>query len=262
MLSFFFRTFAPVKTVLDVHTHTIMSGHAYSTLQEMAQAAADKGLQILGITDHASSIPGSVQPVYFRNTHVIPREMYGIRLLIGAELNILDTHGTLDLEEFYYRLMDIRIAGIHKFCWTGGTRTQNTDGMIAAIENKWTDIISHPGDGVCELDFLPIVMAAKRTDTLLELNSSSLRPIRNKPMAIANNLEILRLCKKYDVPIILGSDAHISFDIANYQYALPLIVEAQFPGELIVNDKPELFFEIIERSGAERFYNRIPDSPY
>lgn len=106
---------------LDIHTHTIASGHAYSTLQEMAKAASDKGLQILGITDHASSIPGSVRPVYFRNTHVIPREMYGVRLLIGAELNILDTNGTLDLEEFYYRLMDVRIAGIHKFCWSGGT---------------------------------------------------------------------------------------------------------------------------------------------
>ena len=251
-----------MKTLLDIHTHTIASGHAYSTLQEMAKAASEKGLHILGITDHASSIPGSVQPVYFRNTHVIPREMYGVRLLIGAELNILDTHGTLDLEDFYYRLMDVRIAGIHKFCWSGGTKSQNTDGMLSAIENKWTDIIAHPGDGVCDLHFEPVVLAAKRTGTLLEINSSSLRPIRNKPTAVANNMEILRLCKRHDVPVILGSDAHISFDIANYQYALPLLRETDFPQELVVNDKPDLFFHIIEKSGTERFYTRVPDSPY
>ena len=247
---------------LDIHTHTIASGHAYSTLQEMARAASEKGLQILGITDHASSVPGAPEPVYFRNTHVIPRIMYGVRLLIGAELNILDIRGTLDLEEFYYRLMDVRIAGIHKFCWSGGDPSQNTDGMIAAIENPWTDIIAHPGDGVAELYFEPIVDAAYRTGTLLEINSSSLRPIRNKPAAIHNNLEILRLCRKRDMPVILGSDAHISFDIANYQYALPLLREVDFPDELIVNDKPDLFFQILEASGAERFYTRVPDSPY
>ena len=133
--------------------------------------------------------------------------------------------------------------------------------MIAAIENKWTDIIAHPGDGTCELLFEPIVDAAYRTGTLLELNSSSLRPIRNKPSAHANYLEILRLCKKHDMPVILGSDAHISFDIANYQYALPLLKEADFPDELIVNDKPDLLFQILD-NGVERFYTRIPDSPY
>lgn len=250
-----------MKTLLDIHTHTIASGHAFSTLQEMVHAASEKGLQILGITDHAPSIPGSVSDVYFRNTHVIPREMYGVRLMIGAELDILDTEGTLDLSEFFYRLMDIRIAGIHKFCWKGGTKQQNTDGMLAAINNKWTDIISHPGDGVAELYFEPIVKAARDTHTLLEINSSSLRPIRNKQEAHGNNIEILNLCKQMDVPIILGSDAHISFDIANYDYALPLLKETHFPSELVVNDKPDMFVDYLNKD-VERFFTRQKDAPY
>lgn len=227
---------------LDVHTHTIVSGHAFSTVQEMAKAASEKGLEYLGITEHGPGIPGTCHPIYFRNTHVVPREMYGVRLLMGAELNILDKHGTLDLDEFYYKLMDIRIAGIHLLCWDGGTKTENTDGMIAAIENPWTHIISHPGDGTAELDFEPIVMAAKRTNTLLEINSSSMKPCRGKTVAVGNNLEILRLCKQHDVPVILGSDAHISFDIANYEYALPLLEQTKFPQELVMNDKPDAFF--------------------
>lgn len=227
---------------LDVHTHTIVSGHAFSTVQEMAKAASEKGLEYLGITEHGPGIPGTCHPIYFRNTHVVPREMYGVRLLMGAELNILDKHGTLDLDEFYYKLMDIRIAGIHLLCWDGGTKTENTDGMVAAIENPWTHIISHPGDGTAELDFEPIVMAAKRTNTLLEINSSSMKPCRGKTVAVGNNLEILRLCKQHDVPVILGSDAHISFDIANYEYALPLLEQTKFPQELVMNDKPDAFF--------------------
>lgn len=234
------------KISLDVHTHTIVSGHAYSSLQEMALEASNRGLEILGITEHAPGIPGTCDPIYFRNLHVVPRQMYGIRLLLGAELNILDTKGTLDLDEEYYRRLDIRIAGIHALCWTGGTREENTQGMVAAIRNPWTHIISHPGDGTADLDFLPIVLAAKESHTLLEINNSSLDPVRQKTVAVPNNLEILRLCKQYEVPVILGSDAHISFSIADYKFVYPLLAETEFPDALIMNYDSEAFLRFIQ----------------
>ena len=230
---------------LDVHTHTIASGHAYSTIEEMARAAARKGLEILGITEHAPGIPGTCDPIYFRNLHVVPREMFGVRLLLGAELNILDVNGTLDLDEHYYRMLDLRIAGIHSLCWQGGTREENTAGMVAAIQNPWTHIISHPGDGTALLDFLPIVLAAKESHTLLEINNSSLNPVRHKETARANNLEILRLCRRYEVPVLLGSDAHIAFAIADYGFILPLLAETAFPEGLILNDKPREFLRYL-----------------
>lgn len=233
----------PITPLLDVHTHTIASGHAFSTLQEMVDAAAEKNLQFLGITEHAPGIEGTCTPIYFRNLHVVPRLIKGVHLLLGAELDILDYNGTLDLDEGYYRKMDIRIAGIHSLCWTPGTRQQNTEGMLRVIQNPWVNVISHPGDGTAELDFEPLVLASRDSRTLLEINSSSLKPCRHKYEARANNLEILRLSKKYDVPVILGSDAHISYSIADYQYALPLLEETAFPPELIVNDKPDMFFE-------------------
>lgn len=230
---------------LDVHTHTIMSGHAYSTLQEMVAAAQQKNLEILGITEHAPGIPGTCNPIYFRNLHVVPRQMGNLRLMLGAELNILDTNGTLDLDEYYYRQLDIRIAGIHLLCWQGGTIEENTAGMIAAIRNPWTQIISHPGDGTADLLFEPIVLAAKESKTLLEINNSSLNPRRNKDTALKNNLEILRLCKRYEVPVILGSDAHISYSIADYSFIWPLLAETEFPDELIMNYSPDRFLAYI-----------------
>ncbi len=234
-----------MKTLLDVHTHSIASGHAFSTIQEMVNEAANKGLQVLGITEHGPSIPGTCNPIYFGNTHVIPRLWKGVRLLIGCELSILDTKGTLELDEFYYEKMDIRIAGIHSLCWKGGSIEENTQGMINAIKNPWTHIISHPGDGTAELYFEPIVQVAKEYHTLLEINSSSMKPNRHKQYAKKNNIEILKLCKKYEVPIILGSDAHICFDIANYEYALPLLDEVSFPEKLVINDKPDEFFNYL-----------------
>lgn len=220
---------------LDVHTHTIMSGHAFSTLQEMAQAAAEKGLKVLGITEHSPGIPGTCDPIYFRNLYVVPRKMYGIELLLGAEINILDGEGNLDLDENYMKRLDLRIAGIHSLCYKQGTPEECTYGMIRAIKNPYIHIISHPGDGTAQLIFEPIVRAAKEHHTLLEINNSSLNPVRHKESARGNNLEILRLCKQYEVPVILGSDAHISFDIANYQNLWSLLAETEFPEELIMN---------------------------
>lgn len=226
---------------LDVHTHTIASGHAFSTLQEMVKAASEKGLKLYGITEHSPGIPGTCDPIYFRNLHVVPRRMYGVDLLLGAEINILDTEGHIDMDEAMLRILDIRIAGIHSLCYTPGTRAENTRGMINVIANPYINIISHPGDGTAELDFEPIVRASKEYHTLLEINNSSLRPTRNKVHARKNNLEILRLCKQYDVPVILGSDAHISFDIAAYDYVWDLLAETEFPKELIMNTSVEKF---------------------
>lgn len=231
---------------LDVHTHTLVSGHAYSTMTEMVTEAQRKGLKVFGISEHAQNLPGTCHPIYFRNLHVVPRQWGDLRLLLGAELNILDTKGTLDADEGYYDKLDYRIAGIHLLCWEGGTRDENTQAMINVIRNPWVNIISHPGDGTADLHFEPIVLAAKETGTLLEINNSSLKPCRGKlAKAIPNNLEILRLCKKYEVPVILGSDAHIHFDIGNYDNIYPLIDQVGFPEELILNTDTSAFLKYI-----------------
>ena len=66
-----------MKDILDLHTHTIASGHAYNTLYEMAQAAADKGLAVYGCSEHAPSMPGTCHEFYFTNFKVLPRVIRG-----------------------------------------------------------------------------------------------------------------------------------------------------------------------------------------
>ena len=234
-----------MKIELDVHTHTIASGHAFSTLQEMAQAAAGKGLKVFRDNGTFARYSRYLPSYYFRNLHVVPRRMYGVELLLGAEINILDGKGNLDLDEDYMKMLDIRIAGIHSLCYEYGTIEENTHGMVQAISNPFIHIISHPGDGTAALHFEPMVLAAKEHHTLLEINNSSLKPTRNKPDARENNLTILRLCKKYEVPVILGSDAHISFDIARYDNLYELLQLTGFPEELIMNRDVKSFKEYL-----------------
>jgi len=232
--------------LLDVHTHTLASGHAYSTIQEMAQRAAELNLQVLGITEHTHAMPGAPLPLYFRNLGVIPRNMYGVQLLMGAETNILGTDGKIDMEEEDLTYLDICIAGIHKLCWWPKNKEENTAALLGAIHNPWIQIISHPTDSPFLLDYHPIVAAAKETGTLLELNNSTLNPNRHKLTAYDNSCQMLQFCKQMEVPVILGSDAHISFSVADYSRVLPLLRDTNFPERLVVNDKLELFFHSLK----------------
>ena len=105
-----------MKFEVDTHAHTTASGHAYSTIREMAAAGASKGLKALALTEHAPKMPGTCQIFYFQNLDVVPREMCGIQMLFGAELNIMDPDGTLDLPEKVCKDLDIIIASIHPPC--------------------------------------------------------------------------------------------------------------------------------------------------
>lgn len=236
-----------IKVELDVHTHTLASGHAYGTIREMAQAAAEKGLKILGITEHAKGIPGTCDDIYFENLRVVPREMYGIELLLGSEINILDYDGNLSLPAKIIDKLDIRIAGIHSHCYKAGTMEQNTDAVLKAIKNPRIDIISHPDDGKCPLDYEPIVKAAKENSVLLELNNNSLNPINKRLNARENNLKMLSLCIQYDVPILVSSDAHDPADIARYDFVTEVLNEIQFPEKLIVNKNAEKFKKFLSQ---------------
>ena len=142
---------------LDVHTHTIASGHAYGTITEMAQAASQKGLKILGITEHAHNMPGTCDDLYFVNLRVVPRQMYGVKLMLGAELNIMDYEGTIDLPDRILEKLDIRIASIHGNLYPIGTAAQNTAAVINAMKNPKIDIIGHPDDSNCPLDYEQLV---------------------------------------------------------------------------------------------------------
>ena len=104
---------------------------------------------LLGITEHTKGIAGTCEDIYFVNLKVVPRQMFGIELMLGAEINILDYKGTLSLGKQYMKHLDLRIAGIHKMCYKPGTPRQNTDAVLGAIANPEVDIISHPDDGTC-----------------------------------------------------------------------------------------------------------------
>ncbi|HIW25624.1 MAG TPA: phosphatase [Firmicutes bacterium] len=237
-----------MKYVLDAHTHTIASGHAYSTIMENAAYAAEAGLELLGITDHAPAMAGGTQPSYFLNFSTIPREISGVEIYMGAELNIMDYDGNIDLDEFYLQRMDYAIASLHPPCIPFGTMEENTNAVLKAMENPYVKILGHPGDPRYPIDCKAIVDKAVETETLIEINDASLIPNGFRKGSEVYIGEILKLCQKKNFPVILASDAHFATHIGKFDNALRLINEAGFPEELIINRSKELFKNFLKLS--------------
>ncbi len=240
-----------MKYLLDTHTHTIASGHAYNTIMEMVEEASKKGLKILGITDHAPTMPGSCHEFYFQNLKAVDREYieqeYKLELLLGAELNILDEKGRVDLPKRTIKGLDVTIASLHKPCFSSAGLEKNTEAVIAALKNPYIDIIGHPDDSRIPIIYEPVVKIAKEEGKLLEVNNSSLNPKGYRVGAKENYKIMLELCKKYKQPIVIDSDAHFKTAIGNFSNVEALFSEVEFPEELIINTSVERFKTYIQK---------------
>ena len=193
------------NSVLDLHTHTIVSGHAYSTLREMAKAASDKGLELLGITEHAPKMPGTCHLFYFDNLRIVPRELYGL----------------------------------HTPCMEPGSRQENTEAYLNVMKNPCVNIIGHPDDGRYEVDYEALVQGAKEYGKILELNNHSMDPDCSRSNAVENDTIMLNYCKKYQVPVVMDSDAHFDTLIGEFDMARELLTKLDFPEELVLNRSAE-----------------------
>jgi len=238
-----------MRVEIDTHTHTLASGHAYGSIREMVKAAKEKGLKGLAITEHAPEMPGSCHLFYFVNLRVLPREMYGVKLFFGSELNIMDAEGHVDLPTSTIKGLDITIASMHMPCYKGEkTIEEVTEAYIKVCEREDIDIIGHPDDGRFPVDYEELVKAAKRTGTLLEINNSSLKPDGYRANSRENALKMLKYCKQYEAMVVLGSDAHFDTAIAEYPFVDEVLKEADFPERLIANTSLEKLQSLLKRN--------------
>ena len=228
-----------IEILVDLHTHTITSGHAYSTLTENALAASRKGLKLLGMTEHGPSMPGAPHLYHFGNLSILPEEIYGVKILPGVEANITNNEGDLDLPLNYLSRMKLVLVGLHPICYPGGTCEQNTQAYIKAMENPYTDMMVHPGRPDFELDLERIAHASAQLNIPVEVNNSSLSTITGKSKAKVNCLGLAQYMAKYKSPVILGSDAHFWDAVGRFHDALELVRDAGISEDQILNTSPE-----------------------
>ena len=220
--------------VADLHMHTLMSGHAFGTIREMAMGAAERNLQLIGITEHGPGLPGACDPIYYLNFRAAPRKLYNVEILYGCEVNIC-TGGTLSLGRRYLDALDYAIAGIHGFCYENEGATKNTDSIIKCMADPKVRFISHPDDSRYPIDYPALVQGAKEYGVALEVNNSSLSPISFRPGCLENYRRMLPLCMEYGVPVIVDSDAHDPDAVGDFSLAINVLEEVGFDQDLILN---------------------------
>lgn len=222
----------PLKLQADLHTHSVASGHGYSTVLELARAAAAKGLLMIGLTDHGPAMPGGPHLYHFGNLRAIPAVVEGVRVLKGVEANIIDRQGGLDMPPHYLDKMEIVLAGFHEVCSPAGTVEENTAAMLAAMQNPYVDIIVHPGNPHFQVDPEKIVKMSCETGVPLEINNSSF--CGSRAGSEDNCREIAKLIARYGAPVVIGSDAHFAEQVGSFAHALAVAEEAGIkPGQIL-----------------------------
>ena len=234
-----------MKALIDLHTHTLVSGHAYSTIKENVEAAKLAGLKYIGLSEHAPNMPASPHAYYFQNVHVIPKEIDGVKIIQGIEANILDYDGNIDVTPDMIVHMNYMLVSLHPTFMTPVSNEENTNAVIKAMDHEKVKIVAHLDDSRYAVDYEKVVKAAKEKGIVFEINNSSLKPNTFREGAWNNVKELLKYCKKYDVNVIMGSDAHICYDVGNFTYSEKIIQDNDFPKELVINYSEDKIKELL-----------------
>jgi DNA polymerase (family X) len=222
----------------DLHSHTTLSD-GRNSIEEMAEAARERGYEYLAITDHSAS--------HGFGDHVTAERLWerieeirawnasdgddDFRLLSGSEINIgLD--GSLDYPDDLVAALDWVVASVHTSFSV--SEKQMTERVLAAIENPDVDCIGHLTGrligrrepyGIDEA----VVEAAARTGTAIEINGNPNRRDLSDPHA--------RLAKEAGVKIVLNTDAHGVDTLDNMTYAVATARRAWLTADDVVNTR-------------------------
>ncbi len=222
-----------VPFTADLHIHTVASGHAYSTVGEIAQEAARKGLHLVGITDHGPALPGGPHLYHFFALRFVPPVMHGVRILRGVEANII-APGKIDLPEPVLAELDLVMAGFHEDCGFPDRGLEaNTAAVLLLMQNPRIKIITHPGNPNFPLDYEAVARKGAETGTALEINNASFSMSRRG--STPNCRQIARLCARFGTPVAVGSDAHIAQGVGEFADAVQALREAGIRPEQVVN---------------------------
>ena len=229
-----------MKYLSDLHTHSIVSGHAYSTLLENINYCAEKGIKILGTSEHTPTMPGAPHYWYFGNMKVVPRVINGVTILRGCEANILDIDGSLDMTDESSRNLDYMIASFHEPVFKPKSKEENTAAILNVMDKyDKVEILGHLGNPNYELDYEAIVKKAKEKNIMIEINNSSLLG-SSRVGSDVNCKKVALLCREIGTKVILTSDSHINTCIGVFNKGIELLEEIQMPKELVMNDPEKL----------------------
>jgi DNA polymerase (family X) len=238
----------------DLHSHTTLSD-GRNTLDQMAQAARERGYAYFAITDHSAShgfgdhvtpkaLLKRVEEVRAWNEEKAPK---GFRLLAGSEVNI-ELDGAPDYADDVLAELDWVVCSIHTSFRI--SEKEMTDRIVAAIEHPLVDCIGHLTGRLLlrrepyRVDVERIFEAAARTGTMIEINGNPNRRDMNEGHA--------RLAAEAGVMICCNTDAHGVDTLSNMRYSVATARRAWLTPDQVANTRPWRSFAALRKSHKRR----------
>lgn len=231
---------------IDLHTHTLVSHHAYSTIHDYIRIAKEYGIVMFANTDHGPGVSDATHPWHFGNLKVLPRMPEGVAVLRGVEANFAKD-GSLILNEAILRKLDIVLAGFHPNLEPTGDIVSNTEIVIKALKSGLVDVWSHPGNPKYPVDYEAVLTCAKEQGVAVEINASS--SINTRYGSHENCVKVALLAKKIGNIISLGTDAHIAYFLGNFEESFKVMQEAGLDDTNVINSSPLKVLNFLEDRG-------------
>ena len=233
-----------MKILTDLHTHTSASAHAFSTITENIAHAAKNGIELIATTNHGPSSHCKIHSDHFKYLpYFIPQVVDGVTVLSGAEANILDETGKLDLDEKILKELDIVIASCHTPPFKPQSDESFKKTYTAIANNPQVDIVGH----LCRnnhLNYLDnIIDLSMKKGKLIEINSLS---FKSKGHGHTEKSKFLiERCLKHNAKIVVNSDAHYHNDIGNFSEITEYLKQVGYPEDLIINRNKKALLEFL-----------------
>jgi putative hydrolase len=235
-----------MKLIADLHVHSVASGHAFNTIEELARAARRKGLKYLAITDHGPDMPDGPHEYFFFNLKILPEKIHGVRILKGIEADVISKTGQLDLDDAYLRTLDIVIASCHDLVSPEKLGVdENTAMLKKVIENKYVDILGHLENPLFPVQIREIVGAAKEAGKIIEINNASFTIARKGSYNAC--VEIMRELRDNKMRTVINSDAHITGLVGEISAAWKVAQEVGIKREQVINFDKGLMEEFLDK---------------
>jgi DNA polymerase (family 10) len=233
----------------DLHAHT-KATDGRNTIQEMAAAARDRGLEYLAITDHSRRLAmakGLDSKRLFDQLEEIDRlneASPGLTILKGIEVDILED-GRLDLPDEDLRRLDLVVGAVHSHF--GLSRQKQTERIMRAMDRPCFTILAHPTGRLIDertpydVDITRLVRHACERGCFMELNA---HPVRLD----LNDLDC-RIARDEEVIVSINSDAHSVLDFENIRYGVGQARRGWLEKKDVLNTRPLLALRpLLERT--------------
>lgn len=239
-----------MKLIADLHTHTLASGHAYSTVTENTAQAEKVGLTIMAITDHGPQMDDTPHLWHHHKLTCLPRKINNVFVLHGIEADIIDNKGGIDIDEDLAKKLDWIVASYH---WGEGTKAEITESYIRLLENPHVCCLGHTDSPHFDYDMREVCRACHQYGKAMELNVARIRD-ESRTDKREFYKKLLTVCAEEEALVVVNTDSHFWSTVGSFEPALKIISEVGFPERLLLNSDEEKIKQlVIRKNGVDIF---------